>query len=795
MIHLTGTNGKGSTAAMIESLLRADGLRTGRFTSPHVTSVTERITIDGESISEERFDDVWREIEPYVALVDEQQIDGVAMTFFEIITAMAYAAFADAPVDVAVIEVGLGGTWDATNVADAEVAVVTPIDLDHTHLLGRTMAEIAREKAGIIKPGAHAILAGQSLEAAQVLLERCAEVGALPQREGIDFGLIDRQLAVGGQLIRLNGAEGPVDDVFLPLHGAHQAANAGQALAAVEAFLGLKALNPDVAREGFAQVQVPRSAGGGPPLADRGAGRRAQPARGPGGGRRGDRGVRLHPADRGGRGDGRQGRARACCEVFDEVMNQVVVTQVASTSRGLPADRARASWRRRSSAPTGSRVVPRLDDAIEQPSRMADAEGVGRPGVLVTGSVVAVGEARTLLVTDDDPVRPRPPGRPRRRLGRGLRRGRRGARRRPGELAVRLSAQEPDAGRAAVGPGLRGDRLRAGDPGDDLHRRTCRPGRPPASAAARRCWPWLRPARCVGRSAIRSAGPPSWPGVALGFLISTMFVVGVMFAGHLGGDVHPRQAAGRPAAARPEPQLTPRGGQQARRPARQSTPSVRSKAVPRSPSASTTGFSTSSVTSSATRAGRDQRPGEAPVGHGCTSPKNRSSSAKPLQRTGRHVDAVEVGVDAAQPERRRVGPQPYRGSRRRRALAGSVAPISSERRTLPVGPALPCRNAQTVSSAVKKLSWRGWNPFSTITGVAVDADRAAYVPGPSRPTLALEKSMASANGLNSGYVSRNWWPPSTVALPSESRVLLLQGTLGGLGQRRRPSREIWLITP
>ncbi|MFP5283906.1 MAG: bifunctional folylpolyglutamate synthase/dihydrofolate synthase, partial [Actinomycetes bacterium] len=257
VIHLTGTNGKGSTAAMIESLLRAAGLRTGRFTSPHVMSVTERITIDGDPIAEDRFDAVWREVEPYVAMVDERQIDGVSMTFFEIITAMAYAAFADAPVDVAVVEVGLGGAWDATNVADADVAVVTPIDLDHTHLLGSTVAEITAEKAGIIKPGAHAILAGQSPEAAAVLLERCAEVGALPHREGIDFGLIDRTVAVGGQLIRVNSAEGPVDDIYLPLHGAHQAANAAQALAAVEAFLGLKALNPDVVREGFGQVRFP----------------------------------------------------------------------------------------------------------------------------------------------------------------------------------------------------------------------------------------------------------------------------------------------------------------------------------------------------------------------------------------------------------------------------------------------------------------------------------------------------------------------------------------------------------
>src|SRR5215211_344784 len=230
VIHLTGTNGKGSTAAMIDSLLRADGLRTGRFTSPHVMGVTERITVNGEPISDERFDEVWREIEPYAAIVDDHLIDGVRLTFFEIITAMAFATFADAPVDVAVVEVGLGGTWDATNVADADVAVITPIDLDHTHLLGTTLAEIAREKAGIIKPGAQAIMAGQPLEAAQVLLERCAEVGALIQREGIEFGVIDRQLAVGGQLLRVNASEGPVDEIFLPLHGAHQAANAAQAI-------------------------------------------------------------------------------------------------------------------------------------------------------------------------------------------------------------------------------------------------------------------------------------------------------------------------------------------------------------------------------------------------------------------------------------------------------------------------------------------------------------------------------------------------------------------------------------
>jgi dihydrofolate synthase/folylpolyglutamate synthase len=404
VIHLTGTNGKGSTAAMIESLLRADGLRTGRFTSPHVMSVTERITIDGRPISDERFDDLWREIEPYVALVDQQEIDGVHMTFFEIITAMAYAAFADAPVDVAVVEVGMGGAWDATNVADADVAVVTPIDLDHTHLLGRTIREITREKAGIIKPGAHAILAGQSVEAAEILLARCAEVGALPQREGVDFGVIDRKLAVSGQLIRLSAADGPVDDIFLPLYGAHQAANAGQALAAVEAFLGLKALNPDVVREGFAQVHFP----GRLELVRRTPAVLLDAAHNPHGARAAAAaiteafafapliGVVAVMGDK---------DARGILEVFEEIMNQVVITQVASTSRGMPAD-VLGELAREIFGASRVTVVPRLDDAIDQAVALAEEDVVGSAGVLITGSVVAIGEARTLLVRDEPVVVP-----------------------------------------------------------------------------------------------------------------------------------------------------------------------------------------------------------------------------------------------------------------------------------------------------------------------------------------------------------------------------------------------------
>ncbi|WP_341728582.1 cyanophycin synthetase [Brooklawnia sp.] len=256
VIQITGTNGKGSTAIMIDALLRSMGLRTGRFSSPHLVDVTERICVDGEPISAERFDEIWWQIAPMVQMVDDQLLGGVAMSFFEVVTAMAYAAFADAPVDIAIVEVGMGGRWDATSVADARVAVVAPISLDHTHLLGNTIAEIASEKAGIIKPGSVAVLAGQTPEAAHVLMTRCVEVGAPMVREGVDFALLDRQPAVGGQLLRIDATDGPMGDIFLPLHGAHMAHNAALAVAAVEALRGA-GLSGGVISEGLGAVQAP----------------------------------------------------------------------------------------------------------------------------------------------------------------------------------------------------------------------------------------------------------------------------------------------------------------------------------------------------------------------------------------------------------------------------------------------------------------------------------------------------------------------------------------------------------
>ncbi len=244
VIHLTGTNGKTSTARMTQALLRARGLRTGLFTSPHLVSVRERICVDGEPLSQQRFVEVYDEIEPYLKLVDDNQ--PARLSFFEVLVAMAFAAFADAPVDVAVIEVGMGGTWDATNVADGAVAVITPVSIDHAEYLGDTVAAIAADKAGIIKPGAVAVLGQQPVDAAAELMRRAAEVGATVAREGIEFGVLSRELAVGGQRMSVRGLLGEYDDLFLPLFGAHQAANAACALAAVEAFSG-GAGSPDTA--------------------------------------------------------------------------------------------------------------------------------------------------------------------------------------------------------------------------------------------------------------------------------------------------------------------------------------------------------------------------------------------------------------------------------------------------------------------------------------------------------------------------------------------------------------------
>ena len=215
VVHLTGTNGKTSTARMVDTILRTLDLRTGRFTSPHVEKMSERICVDGEPLSDEDFVRAFNDVAPFTHLVDETQEH--PLSFFETVVGMAFAAFADAPVDVAVVEVGMGGGWDATNVVDSQVAVVLPVALDHAQYLGDTVVDIAREKAGIIKPGGYAVLAQQSPEVAQVLLGRAAEAGATVVREGMEFGVVARVPAVGGQVVSIQGLRARYDELFLPL--------------------------------------------------------------------------------------------------------------------------------------------------------------------------------------------------------------------------------------------------------------------------------------------------------------------------------------------------------------------------------------------------------------------------------------------------------------------------------------------------------------------------------------------------------------------------------------------------
>ena len=403
VIHITGTNGKTSTARMIETLLRELNLRTGRFTSPHLESMNERITLDGAPIPIRRFVEVYEDIRPYVDIVDGSQ--EFPLSFFEVITGMAFAAFADAPVDVAVLEVGLGGTWDCTNVADGQVAVITPIGVDHAHILGDTPALIASEKAGIIKEDALVIMAQQPLEAAEVILRRASEVHATVAREGLEYGVVERQQAVGGQLVTLKGLAGEYTDVFLPLYGAHMAHNAATALAAVEAFLGVgrggTALDPDVVREAFAKVTSP----GRLEVVRRGPTVIVDATHNPAGARAtvqalGDDFSFDHLV--GVLGVMRDKDVAGILEVLEPALNEVVITQN-TTERAMPAA-VLAELATEIFGAERVHLATRLDDAIDLAIGLAEeaipAGTSAGAGVIVTGSVVTAGQARTLLVRD-----------------------------------------------------------------------------------------------------------------------------------------------------------------------------------------------------------------------------------------------------------------------------------------------------------------------------------------------------------------------------------------------------------
>ncbi len=417
-IHVAGTNGKTSVARIIDSLLTALHRRTGRTTSPHLQSAVERISIDGAPISPARYVDTYREVEPFIELVDRQSeaAGGPRMSKFEVLAAMAFAAFADAPVDVAVVEVGMGGRWDATNVVDAPVAVITPIGIDHTEYLGDTLAEIAAEKAGIIStrsadPDALetgldtvVIVGQQEPEAMEVILAEVHRADAAVARENSEFAVLRRQVAVGGQLLELQGLGGVYPEVFLPLHGEHQAHNAVIALAAVEAFFGAGAerqLDVDAVREGFAAATSP--------------GRLER--------------MRSAPTvfiDAAHNPAGAGALARAVGEEFDfrflvgvvsvmgdkdvdgilaalePAFDQVVVTHNGSPRAMTVEDLAMRAEEH--FGPDRVIVAHTLPDAIETATALAEEgggdDGYSGSGIVITGSVVTAGAARTLFGRD-----------------------------------------------------------------------------------------------------------------------------------------------------------------------------------------------------------------------------------------------------------------------------------------------------------------------------------------------------------------------------------------------------------
>lgn len=418
-IHIAGTNGKTSVARMVDALVTAFHQRTGRTTSPHLQSAVERISIDNKPISPRNYVEIYREIEPFVELIDQQSqaAGGPAMSKFEVVTAMAFAAFADAPVDVAIVEVGLGGRWDATNIVNAPVAVITPVGVDHVEFLGSDIAGIAGEKAGIIKkpdagevvpegvdPSMVVIVSQQVPEAMEVILAQAVQADSAVAREGSEFAVVSRQVAIGGQLLDLQGLGGTYPEIFLPLHGEHQAHNAAVALAAVEAFFGAGAsrqLDIDTVRAGFAAATSPgrlerlRSA---PTVF-------IDAAHNPAGAAALAHtlaeefdfqflvGVVAVMADK---------DVAGILEALEPVFSQVVVTQNGSP-RALEVEALAALAEERFGQDrviTAATLADAIETATAQVEESGADTGLSGNGIVITGSVVTAGLARTLFGKD-----------------------------------------------------------------------------------------------------------------------------------------------------------------------------------------------------------------------------------------------------------------------------------------------------------------------------------------------------------------------------------------------------------
>jgi dihydrofolate synthase / folylpolyglutamate synthase len=401
IVHLTGTNGKTSTARMVDSLLRAHGLRVGLMTSPHIRVLNERIVIDGEPVSDEVLVDNFDDVSPFLQMVDAELVaHGEApLTFFEALTVLTFAIFADAPVDVAVVEVGMGGEWDSTNVANADVAVITPIDLDHVEILGPTIRDIARTKSGIIKPATRVVSASQQADAMEEILAACDKNESPLVVLGRDVEVSQIQPGVGGQVVSIRGVAGAYSDIVLPLWGDHQADNAALAIAAVEQFLGggARPLAHEVVEEAFSLASSPG---------------RLQV-------------LAHHPTilvDGAHNPHGAQALAQSLTQFFafepliavlgvlqekdvtgivehlDAVVDRFVITQSRSDRAFAPEDLAELVSR--IAGPDRIILAPHVDAAIEVAVQMAGSDG----GVIVTGSITLVAEAIDVVASRNEGV-------------------------------------------------------------------------------------------------------------------------------------------------------------------------------------------------------------------------------------------------------------------------------------------------------------------------------------------------------------------------------------------------------
>lgn len=404
IIHITGTNGKGSTARMAEAICRAYGMRTGLYTSPHLEHVNERIAIDGQRLSDDDFVELWNQVKDFVALVDaKMDAEGAPrMSFFEVLTAMAIWKFADAPVDVAIVEVGMGGRWDATNVLDADAAVIGPIDMDHMAWLGDTVEQIAAEKVGIIKPRCTAVIGPQPHEdeVMPIIEQAAAENHATLVRDGVEAEVVARMPAVGGQMVTLRTPNGTYADVPLDKFGEHQAHNALAALCAAEVVIPVTgALDGDLVGEALSSVKIP--------------GRIEQVRNSPtiiiDGGHNVNAAEALRAASEENYDFTQLVAVVAMMEdkqveeylgVLEPIVSEIIVTENSWKDRVMPAEQL-ADIARDVFGPERVTCIPDLPEAIQEAVNRVDAEdelGVGYGhGVLICGSFVTAGDARMLL--------------------------------------------------------------------------------------------------------------------------------------------------------------------------------------------------------------------------------------------------------------------------------------------------------------------------------------------------------------------------------------------------------------